>query len=277
MSEISSETTSNTLNTKDPKHLKSRVAPKGKRLLALLLDFILALLLMNTLDQFFRNEDWDLSIQTLGGAKILLFYTGIFFLMVIRDLFGSSPGRILMGISLRNFVDLQTTPRVIKRILRNFMLLLLPLEGVMLLKDPFALRLADRLFKTVILEHPKPMRIALRLLFGNLLFFSFFGTAILLQKSALAKTAAFKTAEQVIRTHPELTLLLNRFPELEETEMSLDLRKPSGKSLMLTTVGQGNQRNKVRVELQLKRKPLRWDVIKIEIKPYTSSSNLNDF
>ena len=72
--------------------------------------FILALLLMNTLDQFFRSEDWDLKMQTPGVEKMLIFYGGIIFLMVIRDLWGSSPGRILMGISLRNFEDLNTTP-----------------------------------------------------------------------------------------------------------------------------------------------------------------------
>ena len=276
MSEFPSERTLNTTNKEESKPLKPRVAAKGKRLLALLLDFILALLLMNTLDQFFRNEDWDLSMQTPGREKILVFYVGIIFLMLIRDLFGSSLGRILMGISLREFKDLKTNPGLKTRILRNLMLLLLPLEGIMLLKDPFAFRLADRWFKTAVLEHPKPMRIALRLLLGNLLFFSFFGAAILLQKSALAKTAAFKTAEHAIRIHPELTLLLNRFPEIEETEMSLDLRKSSGKSIMLTTVGQGDLRNKVSVELQLKGQPLFWEVIKIEIKPYTVSSDEND-
>ena len=131
-------------------------------------------------------------------------------------------------------------------------------------------RLADRWFKTAVLEHPKPMRIALRLLFGNLLFFSFFGAAILLQKTALEKTAAFKTAEQEIRSRPELTLLLNRFPRFDETEMSLDLRNPSGMSVMETTAGKGEQRNKVRVEMQLVEEPLRWEVMKIEIKPYPS-------
>ena len=70
--------------------------------------------------------------------------------------------------------------------------------------------------------------------------FCFFGAAILLQKSSLEKTAAYKTAEKSIRSHPELTLLLNRFPDFEETEMSLDLRNPSSLSMLETTVGKGN-------------------------------------
>ena len=142
MSEKPSELTSNSGKTEIPKPAKPRAASKGKRLLALLLDFILALLLMNTLDQFFRSEDWDLKMQTPGVEKMLIFYVGIIFLMVIRDLWGSSPGRILMGISLRNFEDLNTTPGISTRLKRNLMLLLFPVEGLVLLKDSFAFRLA---------------------------------------------------------------------------------------------------------------------------------------
>ena len=121
------------------------------------------------------------------------------------------------------------------------------------------------------------MRIALRLLLGNLLFFAFFGAAILLQKSSLEKTAAYKTAEKSIRSHPELTLLLNRFPDFEETEMSLDLRNPSSLSMLETTVGKGKLRNKVRVDLSLAGKPLSWEVMKVEIIPSPSATELADY
>ena len=151
MSEKPSELPSNSGKTEIPKPIKPRAASKGKRLLALLFDFILALLLMNTLDLFFRSEDWDLKMQTPGVEKMLIFYGGIIFLMVIRDLWGSSPGRILMGISLRNFEDLNTTPGISTRLKRNLMLLLFPVEGFVLLKDSFAFRLADRWFKTAVL------------------------------------------------------------------------------------------------------------------------------
>ena len=58
MSEKPSELPSNSGKTEILKPAKPRAASKGKRLLALLLDFILALLLMNTLDQFFNRPDW---------------------------------------------------------------------------------------------------------------------------------------------------------------------------------------------------------------------------
>ena len=60
--------------------------------------------------------------------------------MVIRDLW-EAVWRILMGISLRNFEDLNTTPGISTRLKRNLMLLLFPVEGLVLLKDSFAFRL----------------------------------------------------------------------------------------------------------------------------------------
>ena len=73
MSEVPPKATSDSTKTENPKTPKPRAAAKGKRLLALLLDFILALLLMNTLDQFFRTDDWDLTMQTPDWEKVFVF------------------------------------------------------------------------------------------------------------------------------------------------------------------------------------------------------------
>ena len=84
MSEVPPKATSDSTKTETQKPPKPRAAAKGKRLLALLLDFILALLLMNTLDQFFRTDDWDLTMLDSRLGKSFVFYAGIMFLMLIR-------------------------------------------------------------------------------------------------------------------------------------------------------------------------------------------------
>ena len=246
---------------------KPRISSKGKRLLALLLDFILALLLVNTMEQFFRTEYWDLAVQTRRFEQLSLFYGSIAGLMLIRDLAGNSPGRIMLGMTLRRLARFDEVPDLWTRLRRNLMLLLLPIEGISLLIDPYANRLSDRWLGTVVLDHPKPLRVSMRLLFGNLIFFGFFTAAILLQKSALKQTAAHQAAEKAIRNHPELTLLLSRFPGLEETEMSLDLRDSSTPSMMRTVVGKGKQRTRVQVFLQQKADARSWQVSEIRLEP----------
>ena len=244
---------------------KPRVSSKGKRLLALLLDFILALLLVNTMEQFFRTEYWDLAVQTRRFEQLSLFYGSIAGLMLIRDLAGNSPGRIMLGMTLRRLARFDEVPDLWTRLRRNLMLLLLPVEGIALLIDPYANRLSDRWLGTVVLDHPKPLRVPMRLLFGNLIFFGFFTAAILLQKSALKQTAAYQAAEKAIRSHPELSLLLSRFPELEETEMSLDFRDRSTPSMMQTVVGKGKQRTRVQVFLQQKAETPSWQDLEIRL------------
>ena len=54
-----------------------QVSSKGKRLFALLIDFIFALLLANTFVNVFRQEHWDLVTQTSGIYGLLPYYGGI--------------------------------------------------------------------------------------------------------------------------------------------------------------------------------------------------------
>ena len=136
----------------------------------------------------------------------------------------------------------------------------------MLMCDPFARRLADRWFGTIVLEHPKPLRIPLRLLFGNMIFFTFFGAAIFLQQLGIEKTAAYKTAKNAIWNHPDLELTLSRFPELEESEMSLDLRDQSTLSMIQSQLGRGEKRIRVTVYVERVEKPNGWKVVEIRLE-----------
>ena len=74
-----------------------QVSSKGKRLFALLLDFVFALLLANTLVQVFREEHWDLVTQTSGIYGLLPYYGGIALVLLFKDISGRSLGKILLG------------------------------------------------------------------------------------------------------------------------------------------------------------------------------------
>lgn len=245
-----------------------RISSTGKRLLALLIDFVLALLLVNTLEQMLRAEHWDLMVETNRWTKAAGFYGSITALLTLRDVFGNSPGKFLLGMTLRKVENFMDVPTLQIRLQRNLLLLLFPVEGVVILRDPYARRLADRWLGTVVLEHPNPLRIPLRLLCGNILFFGFFGAAILLQGNAIKKTAAFQTAESAIRSHPELESLLLLHPELEEVEMSLDLSNREHPSLVRTRVGDEDYKFSVSVFLNYVPVPPGWEVGKIRIDPW---------
>ena len=83
-----------------------QVSSKGKRLFALLIDFIFALLLANTFVNVFRQEHWDIVTQTSGIYGLLPYYGGIALVLLFKDISGRSLGKILLGMAIRNIDDL---------------------------------------------------------------------------------------------------------------------------------------------------------------------------
>ena len=53
-------------------------------------------------------------------------------------------------------------------------MLLFPVEGVVILRDGYARRLADKWWGTVVLDDKKALRGTLRILLGNIVLFGFF-------------------------------------------------------------------------------------------------------
>ena len=251
-----------------PKKNRPKVSSKGKRLFALLLDSIFALLLANTLVQSIRKEHWDLEMQSRDLSDLLPFYGGIFFVLIFKDIFGRSLGKILLGMTIRKIDDFSARPPLLVLLKRNLSLLVFPLEGVVLLRDGYARRLADKRWNTVVLEDQKAIRIILRILLGNIILFGFFSVAILFQRSGIAKTAAYQTAEHAIRSHSSLQLVLEHAPEIEEPEIHLDLRLKSGNpSLVRARVGDEETGKLVTISLNLRENLRGWDVLDVEIKP----------
>ena len=171
---MSSPAKTETENPQTPKDMRPRVSSTGKRLFALLLDFIFALLLANTLVQIFRKEHWDLVMQSRDLADLLPFYGSIVFVLIVKDVFGRSIGKLLLGMTIRKVDDFSQRPPLIILLKRNLLLLLFPVEGVVLVRDAYARRLADKWWGTVVLDDQKAMRPILRILLGNIILFGFF-------------------------------------------------------------------------------------------------------
>ena len=129
-----------------------QVSSKGKRLFALLIDFIFALLLANTFVNVFREEHWDIVSQTSGFYGLLPFYGGIVLVLFIKDFFGKSLGKILLGMTIKKIDDMEQQPTLAVLIKRNLMLVLSPVEGVVILRDSYARRLADKWWGTVVID-----------------------------------------------------------------------------------------------------------------------------
>ena len=141
MSSVAKTKTENQVPLNDT---RPKVSSTGKRLFALMLDSIFALLLANTLVQIFRKEHWDLVMQSRDLSDLLPFYGSIVFVLIFKDIFGRSLGKLLMGMMIRKIDDFSARPPLIVLLKRNLLLLIFPVEGVVLLRDGYARRLADK-------------------------------------------------------------------------------------------------------------------------------------
>ena len=106
---------------------RTQVSSTGKRLFALLLDFIFALLLANTILHILRGEHWDLEMQSKEFSDLFPFYASIFFVLIFKDIFAFSLGKFLLGMRIRNVDDFSKRPTMDILVKRNVLLLLLPI------------------------------------------------------------------------------------------------------------------------------------------------------
>ena len=247
-----------------------QVSSKGKRLFALLIDFIFALLLANTIVHVFREEHWDIVTQTNGFFGLLPYYGGIALVLLFKDIFGRSLGKILLGMTIRKIDDMEQQPTLAVLFKRNSILLLFPIEGAVILRDSYARRLADKWWGTVVIDDRNALRGILRILLGNIILFGFFSIAIISQRSGIEKTAVFQTAEKAIRSHEKLKPILEKYPEIEDPEMHLDLRKnASSPSVVRARVGNEDSGKRVMVSLIFRKNPPGWEVLEVEVRPLT--------
>ena len=245
-----------------------QVSSKGKRLFALLIDFIFALLLANTLVQVFREEHWDIATQTSSIYGLFPYYGGIALVLFFKDIFGRSLGKILLGMTIRKIDDMEQQPALAVLIKRNLTILIFPVEGVITLRDDYARRLSDKWWGTVVIDDRNALRGTLRILLGNIILFGFFSIAIISQRSGIEKTAVFQTAEQAIRSNEILKPLLEQYPEIEDPEMHLDLRKnTSNPSVVRARIGNKESGKRVVVSLIFRNNPPGWEVLEIVVEP----------
>ena len=251
-----------------------QVSSKGKRLFSFLLDSIIALLFVNTISEIFREEHWDLGMQTRDFQELIPFYGSVLLLLIFKDIFGNSPGKFLLGMKICEINNFSKSPSVFVLFSRNIFLLIFPLEGIILLRDDYARRFADKWLGTIVIDKKNHMRPILRIFLGNIIIFGFFTIAILFQRTSIEKSAAYQKAEEAIRNHAGLRIILDEYPSIEEPEMHLDFREDQSKnSIVRVRVGDQELGKSVEVSLKLFSNSNSWTVMNVSVEPIDKSPN----
>lgn len=233
---------------------KLQIASHGKRLIAFIIDFAITLLLVNTITRLTYKEHWDLHLSSTSSSWLSLapFYLAILCVMIFKDVFkGSSPGKFVFGITIRQLDDLSKIPHIQNTISRNLFLLILPIEGVLLLMDSHGRRLGDKWSQTVVIENPKAARIIVRLMAINVIFVGYMFSAFFIQPFVMEKTAAYQTAVSYLQTHSEVINKLGIINDFESPELTLNINEIEGQALLKINYIGAKKSSYVQVQLKL--------------------------
>lgn len=244
---------------------KIQVASFGKRLIAFLLDFGFVLLLVNTIKSLQTPMNWDLQgTPTSSWWQVVATYLAMVGLLVFKDLIrGQSLGKFILGIHVLDPL-LQEVPSPKKLIQRNLSLFLFPLEAILILLNPYARRFGDRWIHTVVSDNPKRLRVSLRVLAANTIFFGSFFSVLLLQPWMIRRTAAYQSTLERLKHHSWLIQQLGGPVSFIHPEMSLNFNvNPPTAEIQLEADGKHAQWN-VKVFLTYVPLESRWQVDRIE-------------
>jgi hypothetical protein len=246
-----------------PGGVPTALAPHHLRMFALLVDYLLAVALLNMGARLLLGAEWDLRgpapglhlERLLGGLALLL----------LRDAIdGRSPGKWFMGIAAVRAADPAVAPRLPARLLRNLTLVLLPVEAVLVFVDPYCRRLGDRLAGTVVVEHAHPAPVTRRLLGMAAVFLATTLAIFLLEYWNVRRSAAYPLAVRVATAEPAVAEAFGPQPEFSAPGLT---RSPDGARMVVQLAAEGPRgTGTVEVHLRLAAAPAHWELERVEVQ-----------
>lgn len=242
------------------------LAPHHLRLFALIIDYLLAIVMLNLAHKASLGAHWDLNPQPFSGdqSPALWFAAAMVVLLAKDGLNGRSPGKWFMGIAVVRANDPAAVPGLPRLVLRNLTLAILPLEAVAVFMDRYYRRLGDRLAGTVVVAAGNPAHLTRRLLGMAVLFLATMLAILLVEFWNVRRSAAYQTAlgaasrygqvHQAVGDGMEFggSPSLARTPDGQQTTVVLDVEGARGEA-------------QVEVVLRLERAPLRWRVASLRL------------
>lgn len=118
-----------------------------KRVKAFLIDYIIYTIILVTPVVIFVPFDYFYS-------AFPIFMIIVFIAISFKDILnGRSIGKRILGLYVRNYDDLEKTPKFYNLIIRNLLTFMWPIEFLVLIIDKDSRRLGDKLAKTQVVEN----------------------------------------------------------------------------------------------------------------------------
>jgi uncharacterized RDD family membrane protein YckC len=178
------------------------ISSRKRRIAAFMIDhfifsFLLVAIIFGSMGSDFMNQENPGKVMS---SMLVIMLAGFVLYFAKDSVRGSSPGKWLMGISVRDKEDHASVPSVGRLFLRNLTVVIWPVEFIVLVANGEKRRLGDQLANTVVVKSSRKMKvlpIVLIAIAGVLLFFfSMFFMIVGFMKNSDAYKTAIREIEQ---------------------------------------------------------------------------------
>lgn len=172
-----------------------QIAPRTRRIFAFIIDmyvyiFSLAIVSFASVDSDFLDtpsENLLLKSFAAGVIGLLLF--------IAKDIRGgSSFGRWVTGIEVRDINNPTQVPSAGKLFLRNLTYIIYPIEAIVLVASKEKRRLGDKMANTIVVRREKPVAKAPRVIALIGIFVAFFVSVFMIASSSMKNSEAYHVA-----------------------------------------------------------------------------------
>ncbi len=172
-----------------------------QRILAYFIDFFCICAVMTPLITSIFFKDFGLEKGMNFFIKPIIIFSSFFLLQTLKDVIaGISPGKWIMGLSVKNNDNPNVKPPLWKLILRNIPLIIYPVDMFYILTGKEQVRLGDKIAKTVVVRREGakvkviPLIVMVVLFIGAISFF--FDSSMFSLKNNIAHKAAVEQLAQ---------------------------------------------------------------------------------
>ena len=226
------------------------VAPSLKRILAFTLDYSVIALLLSPLSALFLPLGWDAMPMT----QLLTYLGPVYLVGAVLFLFkdhlqGKSIGKRFFNLYVAKLEEGFPLARGTQLFARNLWLLILPVEALKMIFDPYCRRFGDRYSGTVVIELQRPLavrRVTLKMLSAILVISVLWSAYIYLTPLRIRKSTGYQVALDAARQSQELAQALgNGASEGYWMDLSLD----GDKEIYVLRFHQGDAEARIQVVL----------------------------
>ena len=228
-------------------------APSIKRIAAFSVDYLVITQMLSALSALFLPDRWDM-LPTEEVLKSLapVYLIGLVLFFFKDHVGGRSIGKAFMNLYVSQMAETFPVATSNQLLLRNLWLLILPVEAIKMIFDPYCRRFGDRHAKTVVMEVKRPpavRHLTIKAIGGMLVISVLWSAYVNLTPLKVEKSAGYQVAKEALLEDRQMRA---QFGDMLQVGGHLEVTYEQGKEIYIFQVNEDTDLRRIQVVLERK-------------------------